>query len=232
MGKTTPERFRVYKNVFDNFTLRTLFDLSTKKYFTMENLVPISIGKEANVFWGQGKYGDVVLKIYRLQSCDFNKMYDYMRYDPRFSEISGHSRKVVFAWAQREYRNLLNAREARISAPTPFMVKNNVLIMEMVGKIRPAPKLKDAFPKKPKEFFDKLVSDIKKFYKFGYVHGDLSQFNILNNKGKPVMIDMSQATPLSNPNAMPFMKRDIKIICKFFTKNGYEVDSEKIIKNL
>ena len=232
MGKTIPEKFKVYKNVFDQFTLRTLFELSVKRYFEEESLVPISIGKESNVFWGQGDYGDVVLKIYRLQTCDFNQMYNYIRFDPRFAEIKKQRRKVVFAWAQREYRNLLNAREAGVNAPTPFVVKNNVLIMEMVGKESPAPKLKDVFPKKPDQFFDDIIGNVKKLYNYGYVHGDLSQFNILNNDEKAVLIDMSSTTPLKDLNAKKYLKRDLKVICDFFTKKGYGVDYLEILNSL
>ena len=84
MAKTTKEKFKTYGNVFDNFTLRNLFNLSSKGFFEEDSLSPVSIGKEANVFSAKCKDGKVILKIYRLETCDFNQMYKYIRNDPRF----------------------------------------------------------------------------------------------------------------------------------------------------
>ncbi|MFH1399762.1 MAG: RIO1 family regulatory kinase/ATPase [Candidatus Woesearchaeota archaeon] len=218
MTKKSPEKFKVYKNVFDNFTLRSMFELESKHWFDEESLVPISIGKESNVFWGIGKQGDCVLKIYRLENCDFNRMYDYIKYDPRFLELKKNRRKVIFAWGQREYRNLLIAREAGVSAPMPYAIVNNVLIMEMVGKEEPAPKLKDLPPQNPEKFCAEVMKNVKRLYDAGYVHGDLSHFNILNDNERPVLIDFSSCTSLKNPNAKEFYERDLKNVNNFFTK--------------
>ena len=113
----TKEKFKTYEGVFDNFTLRTLFELSSKGHF--EDLEsPISIGKESNVFTALNKQGKrFIIKIYRLETCDFNRLYEYIQTDPRFLGLKKQRRKVIFAWCQREYRNLLNARDAHAPAP-------------------------------------------------------------------------------------------------------------------
>ncbi|MEM4243122.1 MAG: RIO1 family regulatory kinase/ATPase, partial [Candidatus Woesearchaeota archaeon] len=92
----------------------------------------------------------------------------------------------------------------------------------------PAPRIKDAIPENPKEFFEKVVNGMQKLHKAGLVHTDLSQFNILNYNEEPVFIDMSQATTLENPNAQEYLTRDIKNICTFFRKLGLDIDDEKI----
>ena len=43
------EKFKTYKSVFDEKTLRVLFKLESEGYFE-ELKSPISVGKEANVF--------------------------------------------------------------------------------------------------------------------------------------------------------------------------------------
>jgi len=45
----TREKFKVYKNVFDNFTELTLFKLASQGHFE-ELKSPIFVGKESNVF--------------------------------------------------------------------------------------------------------------------------------------------------------------------------------------
>lgn len=229
--KITREKFKTLKNVFDAFTERNLFKLMSQGYFDgLES--PIFIGKEANLFTALKGGKRVIVKIYRLQTCDFNRMYDYIKFDPRFPNVRKQRRKTVFAWAQREYRNLLKARDAGVRVPTPITCIYNILVMEYIGDTEPAPKLKDAVPKKTKKFFDETIIGMRKLYKAGLVHADLSQFNILNHQENPIFIDMSQATPLEDPNAMHYLERDINNICNFFEKRGVKTEREDIKKKI
>jgi|TARA_Y100000310_G_scaffold238535_1_gene241933 RIO kinase 1 len=240
MPKATKEKFKEGKGrfktkhgVFDDFTNRTLFKLITEGHFKgLES--PINIGKESNVFSALTKEGKrVIVKIYRLETCDFNIMYSYIKDDPRYTNLKDKKRKVIFAWTQREYRNLMNAREAQVSVPIPITFSNNVLVLEFVGKNNIiAPKLKDKIPKNKKLFFNKIVDNIKKLHKYGLVHADLSAFNILNFDETPVFIDMSQATTIRHPRAEEFLQRDVKNICAFFNKIGLKVDEESTLKKI
>lgn len=228
MAKTAKEKFKTYGGVFDNFALRTLFKLSSQGYFdAIETLSPVSIGKESNVFSAKRKEEKVIVKIYRLETCDFNRMYDYIKYDTRYVGLKQQRRKVIFSWVQREYRNLLKARQAGVRVPTPYTFLNNVLVEEFIGKEQPAPKLKDSIPKNPGKFFNDTISQIQKLYNAGLIHADLSHFNILNFDEKPVIIDLSTCTPVDNPMADEYLKRDIRNICNFFARYGLKVDQEK-----
>lgn len=227
MPKTPREKFKTQHNVFDEFTNRTLFKLISQGHLDgLES--PISVGKESNVFSAHKGDERVIAKIYRLEACDFNRMYEYIRYDPRYASLKKKRREVIFAWAQREYRNLFKAREANVNVPKPITFHNNVLVIGFIGNNDPAPKLKDLIPKNKKDFFNKVIDNIRKLYKAGYVHSDLSEFNILNDNENPVIIDLSQCTPLENSNSREYLVRDIYNICRFFNKHGLKVDKEKI----
>lgn len=226
------EKFKTEHGVFDEFTSQTLFKLSTEGLF--QHLVsPLSIGKESNVFAAQTKEGKyVALKIYRLENCDFNRMYDYIKFDPRFTGLLKRRRQVIFTWAKREYRNLLLAREAGVSCPTPLSFKNNVLVEEFIGNSDPAPRLVNAKPKNPSEFFKKVIKNITLLYQNNLTHGDLSAFNILNHNENPVFIDFSQATISKSPRFNELFARDVRIICTYFTKLGIELNSQQIINTI
>ncbi len=232
MATTAKEKFKTYEGVFDNFTLRTLFKLSSQGYFDdMDSLSPVSIGKESNVFYAKKGSEKVIVKIYRLETCDFNRMYDYIKYDSRYVGIKPQRRKVIFSWVQREFRNLMKARQAGVKVPTPHVFLNNVLIEEMAGKEKPAPKLKDAIPEDLPAFFNEIILNMKKFYKAGMIHADLSHFNILNSSEKPVFIDFSTGTPLDNPRADEYLERDVRNICNFFAKHGCRIaESDAMLK--
>jgi len=227
MPKISRERWKVYQNVFDEFTLRTLFKLSSQGHFN-ELKSPISIGKESNVFSATTDAGYIIVKIYRLETCDFNRMFDYIKVDPRYLYLKNHNRKIVFAWTQREFRNLLKVREAGVNVPKPIAFLNNVLLEEFIGDKTPALRLKDSKIDDLENFFSKVIDNMKKTHKAGMVHGDLSEFNILNYKNNPVFIDFSQSTQLITQNASALLDRDIKNICNFFKKRGLKFDPDDV----
>ncbi|MDO8480196.1 MAG: serine protein kinase RIO [Nanoarchaeota archaeon] len=223
----TQDKFKTMHNVFDNFTNLTLFKLISQGHF--EGLEgPVSIGKEANIFTAKKGDGKVIVKIYRLEACDFNRMYDYIKEDSRYINLKGKKRKIIFAWVQREFRNLMKAREAGVRVPTPLTFANNILVLEMIGQAEPASKLKDEVPKDKQAFLDAILDNMALLNKAGLVHADLSPFNILNDREKPVFIDFSQCTPLDSTRFEEFLTRDLRNIHTFFKKVGLDVDIEEM----
>jgi RIO kinase 1 len=227
------EEWKTYANVFDSFTLRNIERLASQGYFE-ELESAIALGKEANVF--SAKTVDdtyVVVKIFRLENCNFNKMYEYISQDNRYLDLKGQKRRLIFAWTQREYRNLLKAREY-IRVPTPLLFRDNIIIMEYINQEnRPAPKLKDADISNPEKTFDEIKEMIYLLLsKAELVHGDLSEFNILMQNESPVFIDISQGTPADSPLAPTLLKRDITVLCRFFKRLGYFYDPELIYQEL
>lgn len=228
---TYQERFKTLKGVFDEFTNRTLFELQSRGHFD-ELLSPVTVGKESNVFLATKGKDKVIVKIYRIQNCDFNRMFDYIKKDPRYDFLQKHPRQIIFAWTQREYKNLLRAEKAGIHVPKPIVFMNHILIEEMIGDDIPAPMLKDAKPKDPKKFLALVLEDMKKLYENELIHGDLSPFNILNHDEKPYFIDFSQATLVKTPNSEELLQRDVKNIVQFFSKLGIKENEEKVLKEI
>ncbi len=234
MARQAREKFKVYKGVFDNFTIRTLIELAKKALFLEETLSPVKIGKEANVFSALNAKARkrVCIKIYRLETANFNRMYGYICSDPRFAGLTHKRRKVILAWVQREFRNLQIANAARIKAPKPIKFLNNVLIMSFIGGSKAAPMLKDAPPKKPEEFYRQVTSAMKALYNKGFTHGDLSPFNILNNRQMAYIIDFSHATSYTNPRFFELLRRDAKNIAEYFSNLGVKTSTEEILKEI
>lgn len=226
--KTTGHRdaFKTWGDVFDDFTEKTVHRLIGQGY--LKGLIsPLKVGKEANVFAGRGEQDQpVIVKIYRLSTCDFNRMYDYMKSDPRFGTLVKKRRKVIFSWTQREFRNLMIAHEAGIRVPVPHAARNNVLIMDMIGE--PAQQLKQQSPADPQKFFEEIVQMMRKLHKARLVHADLSEYNILNDDETPVFIDMSQATTYDNSAWKMYFDRDVHNVVRYFSKLGVKVTDDKL----
>lgn len=235
MARITHERWKVYGNVFDQFTIHDIIKLTKQRHFD-ELVSPLSIGKEANIFIAR-KHEDGrdifrLVKIYRLESCNFNRMYDYIKHDPRYYGLKKQRRQVIFSWVQREYRNLMKARENRVKVPMPIALLHHIIVMQFIGDEatgEAAQRLKQASPKNPKDFLNKLLKNVALLYqKAKLVHADLSEYNILNNKENPVIIDMSQSTPIDAVNAEELLDRDIKNMVNYFKKHGVDTTEKKI----
>jgi len=228
MVRINKEKYKVYNNVFDESTLRVLFKLSAQGHFE-ELKSPISIGKESNVFSAINANNDTVaVKIYRT-AANFKKMYKYMLSDPRFIRLKGTKFNVIYAWARKEYRNLLRARAAKVKVPMPIAVYKNVLIMQFVGDKEAAKRIVNNPPADPKLFYEMLIKDVCQLYRDArLVHADLSEFNILNWNGRPVIIDLSHAMTLEYPGVERLLKRDIRTVCNYFNRKcGLDLDWEE-----
>ena len=86
--------------------------------------------------------------------------------------------------------------------------------------------LKDSPPQDLTKFAEKTIISLKKLRKAGFVHGDLSEYNILNFKETPYFIDFTQSTTLKNPQYEELFSRDIKIISSYFKKQNFDIEKK------
>ncbi len=112
----------------------------------------------------------------------------------------------------------------------PIIAKDNILVMEYIGGEQPAPKLKHQEPENIKKFYKDIAKSMQKLYRAKLIHADLSPFNILNHNEKVVFIDMSQSTPLDDPNSNEYLERDARNIANYFIKKGIETSAEDLKK--
>ncbi len=221
----------VLQSVFDKRTLMDLYSMASKGVIDALG-GPVSTGKEANIFKAIVGEKELALKIYRISTSNFNAMQDYLHGDPRFGNVKGTKRAIVVAWTRKEFRNLTRAEEAGVRVPHPIAMKENILVMDLVGHDGFAsPQLKDVElePEEAGRVFDKLAEYISILYnRAELVHADLSEFNVLYDNGEPVIIDMGQSVTLDHPMARRFLERDIANLVHYFQKK-YAVGSEEEI---
>jgi RIO kinase 1 len=221
----TKERQTV-EEVFDQTTRMIVFDLLNAGILYEVNGA-VSSGKEAKVYWGTNKEGvDLAVKIYLTSSAEFKKgMLKYIEGDQRFKNVKRDTRSLIAVWAQKEYRNLIESMNAKVRVPKPIIVRSNVLVMEFIGeKGVSAPSLKEQPPKNPERVYKILVTYIKRLYQKAHiVHGDLSEYNVMMWKGRPVIFDMSQSVPIGHPLTEFMLRRDLTNVNRFFSKLDVKV---------
>jgi RIO kinase 1 len=214
------------EEVFDQATRMVIYQLLNSGILYEVHGV-VNAGKEARVYWGKNKEGkDLAVKIYLTASAEFKKgMLKYIEGDYRFKGVKRDTRSLIFTWAQKEFRNLEQASRAKVRVPKPIAVKNNVVVMEFIGKDGVnAPSLKEQAPSDPAKVYEVLLTFVERLYrKAELVHGDLSEYNIMMWKGKPVIFDVAQAVPVSHPMAEFFLRRDLGNVNRFFSRLGVKV---------
>jgi RIO kinase 1 len=112
-----------------------------------------------------------------------------------------------------------------VNVPEPVAVQKNVLVMEFVGKngVR-APLLKETTLKDPERVLRLLLTYLRRLYrKGGLVHADLSEYNIMVWKRRPVIFDVAQAVLIGHPMADRFLRRDLENLYKYFKRLELDV---------
>jgi len=226
MKEKRSEEYEVMEEVFDRSTLMVIYGFMKKGVIDEIHGV-VRAGKESRVYWGKDKDGkELAIKIYLVVSSEFRKgMLKYIEGDPRFKSVRHDTRSLIFAWAQKEFKNLELATRAKVRVPKPIAVEKNVLVMEFIGKNgEPAPSLKEKTPNNPQKAYETLLGYLQKLYqKAELVHGDLSEYNIMIWNGRTVLFDVAQAVLLVHPMADDLLRRDLTIVNKYFGRLGVKV---------
>jgi len=226
LHKDFSEERAVLEEVFDKSTLMVIYDLMNRGVIS-EIFGSVKSGKESKLYWGLDPEGrELAIKIYLTTAAEFKRgMLVYIEGDPRFRNIRRDTKSLIYAWAQKEFKNLIRAKEAKVRVPEPIAVSKNVLVMEFIGRKGVcAPLLREVELKNPTRIYRRLILYIKRLYqKAGLVHADLSEYNIMIWRRAPVIFDMSQAVLVGHPMTEEFLKRDLRNLNNYFAKMGVEV---------
>ncbi|RNJ27245.1 serine/threonine-protein kinase Rio1 [Halosegnis longus] len=223
------DQFKVEASVFDDATLGALYKLVQDGHIRAFG-GPLSTGKEANVYLAASDDDDVAVKIYRINASDFRAMREYLDGDPRFEGIGSDKKKVVVAWTRKEFANLRRAQAAGVRVPNPIAVQRNVLVMEFLGRDgERAKRLNEVSVENPETAFEVVREYMRRLYRAGLIHGDLSEYNIVVHDDEIYVLDLGQAVTVHHPNSREFLERDCENIAAFFTRQGHDATGEELL---
>lgn len=227
----TEERLRkVFDKVFDKETIAALHELARKKFFDKVEFV-ISTGKEANVYRAIDNAGNYrAVKIYKTKVVEFKQLKAYIEDDVRFAKIKNNRQQLIYAWAKKEFKNLISLSKANVSVPMPLAVKDNILVMEFIGNNGIAAKtLKEEPLQDVESLLNQTIENLALMIsKAGIIHADLSEYNMLNLNEKIIIIDCAQAVLMSHPKAKEFLERDLKNMTNYISKQGLKITTEEL----
>jgi RIO kinase 2 len=180
----------------------------------------IGAGKESNVHLGMNDDGkELIVKFHRLGKLDFRATRKSRSFVAEKRHLSPLYESRLSA--EREYKALNHLYGASISVPQPIAQNRHLVCMEIING-------QDLYRKKRRDFgseeeisllFHKIISEIKKCVEQGYIHGDLSEYNIrLDENDHPVLFDWPQYIKGEEEQAEDILARDYQNIINFFQK--------------
>lgn len=139
-------------------------------------------------------------------------------------------------WATAEFEALCLMYERGAPVPYPVQVDGTELLMEFIGDgTAAAPRLAQSRedPAGLRPLLERVLDAMRVFARAGYVHGDLSPYNVLVHEGRVVVIDLPQIVDVvSNPNGIGMLHRDCTNIAEWFTRKQVPVDAEEVFAEM
>ncbi len=135
-------------------------------------------------------------------------------------------------WAWAEFETLSALWRAGAAVPYPVQVDDTELLMELVTVDgEPAPRLAQQRPPRSLlvAWYEQLRDFVGLLARLGWAHGDLSAYNVLAAGDRLMVIDLPQVIDLAaNPQAMEFLQRDCRHVCRWFASRGLDVDADEL----
>jgi RIO kinase 1 len=140
------------------------------------------------------------------------------------------------SWLMYEFKTLDTLYKAGADVPQVVASGHNALLMTYIGdEHEPAPTLHEVRIHKDEAqpLFQRILRNVDLLMSLGYVHGDLSAYNILYWQGEITLIDFPQVVDIhANPSALKILKRDIQRVLDYFSRYGIEDSADYIAENL
>jgi RIO kinase 1 len=198
-----------------------------------EVLRSLMSGKEAQVFLV--RCGDEIraAKVYKdVADRSFKKAVQYQegrkirnsrrqRAMEKKSKFGRDQQEVV--WQRAEVDALYKLADAGVRVPKAYGLIDGVLLMELIvgadGDV--APRLNDITmsPEQAVRDHSTMMHFVLRMLCAGLIHGDLSEFNVLQDANGPVIIDLPQAVnAAANNSAKGMLLRDVENITQYYAR--------------
>lgn len=140
-------------------------------------------------------------------------------------------------WASAEFAALSRFTELGAPVPYPVQCHGAEVMLEYLSETdgSAAPRLAQLRPDPDhlSRLWLQLVDTLGVLTDAALAHGDLSPYNLLVHRGELVVIDLPQVVDLvANPQGREFLRRDVTVMCTWFTARGLPQDREVLLHSL
>lgn len=170
----------------------------------------IGEGKESLVYEGIG-LAPVAIKLHHVGQRSFQSVRLNRDYLPEHAHCPWlHASRLS---AEREYEALVLLSPA-VSVPAPIALERNAVVMDLVGGAT----LNRYRLEGAADVLDRILEQVRGAYQRGAIHNDLSEFNVMLDDDRVVLIDWPQWIPPDHPNAPAVLANDLGNIVTYFAR--------------
>jgi RIO kinase 1 len=140
-------------------------------------------------------------------------------------------------WLGHEFDVMRTLWAAWVTVPYPVSFDDDSgLLLEYLGdEDGAAPRLAQARlgPREAARAWEQLYEELRRMVEAGWVHADLSAYNLLWWDGRVWLIDFPQSVDLvQSPHGFEFLHRDVGNVARWFARHGVDVDAEAVYAEL
>ncbi len=214
MVRFNPVPYDGYALVFGGYDALALATLTHKGTISALGS-QIGEGKESVVHDALG-LGPVAIKFHRVGGRSFSSA----RLNRDYMPEEGHCPWLIASRksAEREFE-ALTALHPKVSVPLPIDQNRHTVVMALIN----GQNLNRCRLEAPQEILEDVLENTHLAYKAGVIHADLSEYNILIEDGRVVLIDWPQWIATDHPNAGAIIGRDVDNILAYFLRK-YQLD--------
>ncbi|WP_256298324.1 serine/threonine-protein kinase RIO2 [Haloarchaeobius salinus] len=217
------EGYKLQFEGYDALALHTFAERDTVTGFGSS----LGVGKESDVYEVQS-YRPMALKYHREGFTNFREVMKERDYTSDREHVSWlyTARKA----AEREYERL-EALYPDVSVPRPIDQNRHAIVMEkMEGVELSRAKLDDA---QVVGVLDLVLAEVSEAYNQGFVHADMSEYNVFVDESGVTVFDWPQAVESDHENAAEFLARDVRNIVGYFARKYPaqvpDIDEEAVV---
>lgn len=193
---------------YDTLALRTFTERDTIDGFG----APLGVGKESDVYEVQS-YKPLALKYHREGYTNFREVRKERDYTADREHVSWlyTARKA----AEREY-DILESLYPTVAVPRPIDQNRHAIVMEkMDGVELSRAKLDEA---QAVGVLDLILDELAAAYEAGFVHADMSEYNVFVGTGGVTVFDWPQGVTTAHRNADELLRRDVANMVNYFRR--------------
>ncbi|MDS0297835.1 serine/threonine protein phosphatase [Halogeometricum sp. S1BR25-6] len=202
------EGYKLAVEGYDALALRTF-----SKRDTIQGVgAPLGVGKESDVFEVQS-YKPLALKFHREGYTNFREVMREREYTSENQHVSWlyTARKA----AEREYE-VLEDLYPDVAVPRPIDQNRHAIVMDKLAGIElDRAKLES---EQVVGVLDLVVDEVAGAYEAGYVHADMSEYNVAVGEEGVTVFDWPQAVATEHDNARELLERDVKNLLDYFRR--------------
>jgi RIO kinase 2 len=204
-------QYQGYRLTFEGYDALALHTFAERE--TIEGVgAPLGVGKESDVYEVRS-YKPLALKFHREGYTEFREVNREREYTADHEHVSWMytARKA----ATREYETL-EALYPTVSVPQPIDHNRHAIIMERIDGVELARTKLDTVQVLP--VLELILDEMATAYRNGYVHADMSEYNIFIAEDGVTIFDWPQAVPTEHENSDELLERDVKNTIGYFKR--------------